>query len=181
MGSTLVKATLVSCQVLAGKSSIVCRLQQDKFTTYGIHIGCNSETVMHKGVQFLLYDVDGDDNVSHPLFRPWVEESDCVIYVVDASNRECIDDEREVLHRWVLSDESAQGKPILIFATKSDVHGCRTIEDIVADLGLKDYADNDSLCWHILAASAKTGEGLKEGLDWLIDVLGVSEKRKRCL
>ena len=62
----------------------------------------------------------------------------------------------------------------LILANKQDVEGCMTAAEVTEKFNLSEVKNHN---WHIQACSAKKGEGLKEGLDWLTDKL--IENRKK--
>ena len=53
---------------------------------------------------------------------------------------------------------------LLVFANKQDLPGALTCPDVIDRLGLLTLRNRQ---WFIQSTSAITGEGLKEGLDWL--------------
>ena len=59
-----------------------------------------------------------------------------------------------------------------MFANKQDLMNAVEVQDIQNALGLACIQDRG---WTIQACSAKTGEGLQEGMEWLV---GVVEKNK---
>lgn len=62
----------------------------------------------------------------------------------------------------------------LIFANKQDVEGCMTEAEITEKFNLAEVKNHN---WHIQACSAKKGDGLKEGLDWLTErILEIKKK-----
>jgi len=61
------------------------------------------------------------------------------------------------------------GVPLLVFANKQDLLSALSAADI--SLGLNLHAIKDR-AWQVQACSAKAGEGLAEGLEWLIKVVG---------
>lgn len=72
----------------------------------------------------------------------------------------------------LLDEELLAGIPLLIFANKQDLLNAMTAGELMKDLDLT----NDKSRWtHVQACSAKTGEGLQEGLERLLsEVKGAS-------
>lgn len=57
------------------------------------------------------------------------------------------------------------GVPVLVFANKQDLVGALSCAEIAILLNLEDLRDRR---WHIQACSALSGEGLFEGLKWVV-------------
>ncbi|CAG8708248.1 3527_t:CDS:2, partial [Funneliformis mosseae] len=60
---------------------------------------------------------------------------------------------------------------LLVFANKQDMKGALTAAQISEALNLTSLRDRQ---WHIQACCALTGEGLFEGLDWIVSQIGNS-------
>ena len=56
---------------------------------------------------------------------------------------------------------------MLILANKQDLDGALSLEEIASVLGLNHYQFQNRH-WKIIACSAMTGEGLLEGIHWLL-------------
>lgn len=56
-------------------------------------------------------------------------------------------------------------KPLLVFANKQDLVGSMTASEVAESLQLLTIRDR---AWQIQGCSAKDGEGLREGMEWLI-------------
>jgi hypothetical protein len=56
----------------------------------------------------------------------------------------------------------------LVYANKQDVSSAKPVADLIAIYGLDKIKTHQ---WHIQPCSAKTGEGLMAGLQWLSDQL----------
>ena len=69
----------------------------------------------------------------------------------------------------LLAQEKLAGASLLIFANKQDVQGALDAGEIASALGLKDSAAFENRHWSIRGCSAMTGEGLVEGMDWMVD------------
>lgn len=70
----------------------------------------------------------------------------------------------------LLEEEKLTHVPVLIFANKQDLMNAMNPEEISEGLNLSALPRGRS--WHIQGASAKTGEGLQEGMEWLVQMIG---------
>ena len=101
------------------------------------------------------------------------QQTDGLIWVVDSADVYRLELCRDELVS-VLQQERLAGATLLILANKQDVDGALSVERIAQILQLHND-DRDSLShgknrhWHILACSAVTGDGLREGMDWIVD------------
>ncbi|KAI4459750.1 adp ribosylation factor-related [Holotrichia oblita] len=57
-----------------------------------------------------------------------------------------------------------QDAVILIYANKQDIPGAMDSHEVQEKLGLTRLRDRN---WHVQPACATTGEGLREGLNWM--------------
>lgn len=64
----------------------------------------------------------------------------------------------------LLGEEKLKGIPVLIFANKQDLSNSATASEIAEGLNLHLIRDRS---WSIQACSALTGEGVKDGLNWI--------------
>jgi ADP-ribosylation factor-like protein 2 len=101
-----------------------------------------------------------------------MQQTDGLIWVVDSADVYRLELCRDEL-ALVLQQERLVGATLLILANKQDVDGAVSVETIAQLLQL----DNDDASsevvknrhWKILACSAVTGDGLREGMDWIVD------------
>ena len=71
------------------------------------------------------------------------------------------------LTRLLVEEEKLAGVPLLVFANKQDLLSALPASDLSVGLNLTAIKDR---AWQIQACSAKTGEGLSEGMQWLVKV-----------
>jgi ADP-ribosylation factor-like protein 1 len=57
---------------------------------------------------------------------------------------------------------------LLVFANKQDMPGAMSVTEVSEGLGLSLLKNRQ---WQIFKTSATKGEGLTEGLDWLVNIL----------
>jgi ADP-ribosylation factor-like protein 2 len=117
-----------------------------------------------------VWDVGGQKTI-RSYWRNYFEQTDGLIWVVDSADRRRLRDCREEL-ATLLSQEKLAGATIIIMANKQDLAGALTCEEIAEALALNSAAF-DKRHWQIHPCSAVTGDGLVEGMDWLIrDIAG---------
>merc|ERR1712115_666732 len=88
----------------AGKTTILYKLKLAEIVTTIPTIGFNVETVEYKNISFTVWDVGGQDKI-RPLWRHYYHNTQGLIFVVDSSDRERIQDAREELHKMLNEDE----------------------------------------------------------------------------
>lgn len=154
----------------AGKTTILYKLKLGEVVTTIPTIGFNVETVEYKNISFTVWDVGGQDKI-RPLWRHYYQNTQGIIFVVDSNDRERAEDAREELHR-MLNEPELSDAVLLVFANKQDLPKAMKPADVAEKLGLSALRTR---VWHIQGCCATTGDGLYEGLDWLVETLA---KRK---
>ena len=148
----------------AGKTTILYRLKLGEVVQTIPTIGFNIETVKCKNLTFSMWDAGGACKIRE-LWHHYYPGSDAAIFVFDSQDRYEGRGKHaaEELHRFS-SEIEEYGIPLLIFANKQDCEGAMSLEEIQEILHPHDLKQKD---WHIQLCSAKTGEGLYEGLEWI--------------
>ena len=153
----------------AGKTTILYKVKLGEVVTTIPTIGFNVETVEYKNISFTVWDVGGQDKI-RPLWRHYYQNTQGVIFVVDSNDRERIDDgsgydhsAKDELNRMLAEDE-LRDAVLLVFANKQDLPNAMKVQEVTERLGLNKLRNRQ---WYIQGASAPTGDGLYEGLDWL--------------
>lgn len=134
----------------------------------------NIDWITHRNKRFLLQDLGG--SLALPQWRLlWLHfynETKAFVYVVDSSDRARIAEAKHELHN--LNIDSYLGEHdayvLLVLANKSDRPDALSAAEITHELAV-DTALPAHRRWHVLACSARTGEGLTEALDWLSDAI----------
>ncbi|KAJ3125938.1 Arf GTPase arl1 [Nowakowskiella sp. JEL0407] len=150
----------------AGKTTILYRLQIGEVVTTIPTIGFNVETVQYKNIKFQVWDLGGQTSI-RPYWRCYYANTDSIIYVVDSSDRDRLGTSKEELAA-MLEEEELKDASLLVLANKQDLDGAMTHAEVSQALGLTDLKNRQ---WTIFKCSAKTGEGLTESLDWLVNVI----------
>ena len=118
-----------------------------------------------RSYQLNVWDVGGQKTI-RSYWRNYFEQTDGLVWVVDSADRRRLRDCREELAA-LLSQEKLAGASLLIFANKQDLAGALRSEEIAETLGLHGEAFSRRH-WAILPCSAFTGDGLVEGMEWVV-------------
>merc|ERR1711879_267746 len=129
-------------------------------------VGFNVETVEYKNISFTVWDIGGQDKI-RKLWRYYYQGTNGAIFVVDSSDRDRIEDAREELFK-MLNEDEMQDAVVLVFANKQDLPNAMDAAEVTEKLGLRSLRNRP---WYIQSASATSGDGLYEGLDWLSQTL----------
>ncbi|KAM3583626.1 ADP-ribosylation factor-like protein 5A [Umbelopsis sp. WA50703] len=130
-------------------------------------IGSNVEEVSYKNIKFLMWDIGGQESL-RTSWKTYYTNTKAVIMVVDSSDTDRLHIAKRELHQMV-ETESLSEASVLIFANKQDVKGALSSAKVSEALGLTTLKDRQ---WHIQACSALTGDGLYDGLDWIVAQIG---------
>ncbi|PWV16504.1 putative ADP-ribosylation factor [Trypanosoma cruzi] len=150
----------------AGKTSILYRLQLGNVVSTVPTVGFNLETMNYKNISFEVWDLGGQANI-RPFWRCYFTDTDAIIYVVDSSDKDRMGVAKHELYNLLDEDELRESL-LLIFANKQDAMGAASETEVAQLLGVASLTNRT---WTIVRSSAKTGEGLIEGMDWLCDKL----------
>eukprot|EP00438_Fugacium_kawagutii_P017662 Skav201279 [mRNA] locus=scaffold2058:156040:156755:+ [translate_table: standard] len=146
----------------AGKTTILYRLKLAEVVTTIPTVGFNVETVEYKNIKFNVWDVGGQDKIRR-LWRYYFQGTDGLIYVVDSSDRDRIQDAKEELDK-MLQEQQMENAVLLVLANKQDLPNAMTAAEVMEKLELQNLRHRK---WFIQSTVAPTGDGLYEGLDWL--------------
>ena len=146
----------------AGKTTILYKLKLGEVVTTIPTIGFNVETVVHKNISFTVWDVGGKDKI-RPLYRHYYQQTDALIFVVDATDRDRVGEARDELHR-MLNEVELRETVLLVLANKQDRDGAMDASTLIEKLGLHTVRQRT---WWIQETAGYRGQGLYEGLDWL--------------
>uniref|UniRef100_G7PKK8 ADP-ribosylation factor-like protein 5A n=1 Tax=Macaca fascicularis TaxID=9541 RepID=G7PKK8_MACFA len=152
----------------AGKTTILYQFSMNEVVHTSPTIGSNVEEIVINNTRFLMWDIGGQESL-RSSWNTYYTNTEFVIVVVDSTDRERISVTREELYK-MLAHEDLRKAGLLIFANKQDVKECMTVAEISQFLKLTSIKDHQ---WHIQACCALTGEGLCQGLEWMMSRLKI--------
>jgi len=147
----------------AGKTTILYNLKLEQDVTTTPTVGFNVETVTYKNTKFNVWDVGGQDKI-RPLWRHYFSGTQGLVFVIDSSDHNRIEEARVELTR-IIQDREMNDALLLVFANKQDVPNALTPDQLSKRLQLDQVAKNHT--WKVEPSCAKSGEGIFEGLAWL--------------
>ena len=153
----------------AGKTTILYRLKLGEVVCTTPTIGFNVETVEYKNINFTVWDVGGQDKI-RPLWRHYYQNTNGLIFVVDSTDRDRLDDSRDYEHsakeelQSLLRQDELRDAAVLVLANKQDMAGAASAEEVAERLGLNALRGR---AWHVVGTNGLTGDGVFSGMDWL--------------
>ena len=146
----------------AGKTTALYKLHLGEVVRTSPTIGSNVETVKHKNVSFEVWDLGGQTTLRQTWSSYYVNTA-AVILMVDSTDRGRIGAVKDELFR-LLGEESLESAGVLILANKQDLSDAMSVLELTDALHLHAVKGKQ---WHVQPSCALTGEGLREGLDWV--------------
>ncbi|BFZ20861.1 hypothetical protein BsWGS_23900 [Bradybaena similaris] len=146
----------------AGKTTLLKVLASEDISHITPTQGFNIKSVQSKGFKLNVWDIGGQRRI-RPYWKNYFENTDLLIYVIDSSDRKRFEETGDEMTE-LLEEEKLAGVPVLIFANKQDLLTAAKASEIAEGLNLNSIRDRE---WQIQACSALTGEGVKEGVEWM--------------
>lgn len=147
----------------AGKTSCLKKLSDEEISHIMPTQGFNIKSLSQEGFKLNVWDIGGQKAI-RPYWKNYFDNTDALVYVIDSADRRRIEETGLELNS-LIEQEKLAGVPVLILANKQDLVNALTPEEISAALNLTNIRDRQ---WHIQACSAKTGDGLQQGIEWVI-------------
>jgi len=157
---------------MAGKTVLMYKLKLNDIVTTIPTIGFNVESIKYQKSDFTIWDVGGQDKI-RPLWRHYYQNTQAVIFVVDAADPERLEDARNELKLIADDEDIIKYQPVLLLVlTKTDLLEGNT--DVLhprawADkLGLIKLGKSfPKIYVHSVSAFKQSAEELKVLLDWI--------------
>nr|CCC50461.1 putative ADP-ribosylation factor [Trypanosoma vivax Y486] len=126
------------------------------------HGGSNSNKV-----DISCWDLGGQEQL-RDSWRLYYEQTDAVIFVVDAADSARFPTARQVLQGLLKNEPELRKAVLLVLANKQDVKGAVSPAQLIEALDLG--AVNDRT-WTLMGCSASTGDSLREAMSWIVQKL----------
>jgi len=159
----------------SGKTTILYRLKYGQYINTSPTVGFNCEKVKTSfGKVFNIWDVGGQDK-TRPLWRSYTRCTDAIIFVVDSSDSDRLEEAKlELLKIAKLTERYSV--PIMVLANMQDLPLAQDLAQLEKGLGLKDLGRN--VGWAVKSCCAVTGEGLQEAFASLQEL--IVAKKQTC-
>ena len=162
-----------------GKTTLLYRLKFHQYTATIPTIGFNCEKIevvegKAKGVTFTFWDIGGKDNM-RPLWKSYLRSADGILFVVDSSDREGMEEARMELLR-LINTQNPSNIPALVVANKQDLIDSMSVEEVATKVGVTELQSAHAC--RILPTCAVTGEGLSDAMDAMYEMIRKWKKGK---
>lgn len=162
---------LIQGQANAGKTTLLYRLHMGLVVQTQPTIGSNVEEISHKNVKFQAWDLGGQESIRF-VWPTYTQGAHAVIFVVDSTDKKNHQLSKAEFYN-LLVDNNLKDAKFQIFSNKIDLDEAMSVEDLIAHMNLTEIKDHN---WHVQKCSVLNGEGIDQGLDWLVESL--TEKKK---
>eukprot|EP00518_Triparma_eleuthera_P004776 CAMPEP_0182464202 /NCGR_PEP_ID=MMETSP1319-20130603/8389_1 /TAXON_ID=172717 /ORGANISM="Bolidomonas pacifica, Strain RCC208" /LENGTH=179 /DNA_ID=CAMNT_0024663829 /DNA_START=60 /DNA_END=599 /DNA_ORIENTATION=+ len=157
----------------AGKTTLLYSLKLAECVHSVPTVGFNVEHIQYKKLDMTMWDVGGQDKIRR-LWNHYYHGTDALIYVVDCSDVNRIEEAKVELHKVLNNDVVKQtNQAVLIYANKQDLPNAVAPSEMLSRLDLSQIGGIE---WYCQGSVASEGQGLYEGLDWLNGVLSKSKR-----
>ncbi|XP_075873624.1 ADP-ribosylation factor-like protein 13B isoform X2 [Nelusetta ayraudi] len=157
----------------AGKTATVRGIQGDNPQDVAPTVGFSKVDLKQGKFEVTIFDLGGGKRI-RGIWKNYYSESHGVVFVVDSSDVQRIQETREAMAE-VLKHPRIAGKPVLVLANKQDQEGALAEADIIERLSLEKLVNENKCRCQIEACSAVLGYGkkvdksIKKGLKWLLN------------
>jgi GTPase SAR1 family protein len=168
----------------SGKTSILYQMKDKEFVQALPTKEYNVESFDYANNKLKVWDFGGGYKM-HDFWKFYAEQVKYVVFVVDSTDKKklyrqdfssgndssstqsTLSAAEEI--EYLYSNGNLAGTILLVFANKQDLKStAMSVEEIAVHLGLKNFRH---IIWHVQPCSALNGEGISDGLDWLIEAM----------
>lgn len=121
------------------------------------------------GLRLNIVDMSGQQ-CYRELWQTYYEDVQGILFVVDAADPRRFPEAREAL-LGVVKHADLEKKPLLLYSNKMDLLSASTGSQVAKEVGLSDLAVHLERAWRLQGCSVKTGEGVDDGIKWLISTV----------
>lgn len=160
----------------AGKTTLVKQIVAGTFGgQYKPTIGVNVESAKIDGWNLAIWDLAGQRRFRDALWNNFMANANGIIFVVDMSDKLRIDEVKREFDLRIRSNYMFYEIPILIMGNKIDLPDVMSEDELIVALELNDPTKVPA-SYRLQPCSAKTGEGIYDGLKWLLEAIDSSKR-----
>ncbi|KAM4711397.1 ADP-ribosylation factor-like protein 13B isoform 2-T2 [Anableps anableps] len=156
----------------AGKTAAVRGIQGENPQDVAPTVGFSKVDLKQGKFEVTIFDLGGGKRI-RDIWKNYYSESHGVVFVVDSSDVQRIQETRETMAQ-VLQHPRIAGKPVLVLANKQDLEGALAEADIIENLSLEKLVNENKClcqiepCSAIIGCGKKVDKSIKKGLNWLL-------------
>ncbi|XP_030011107.1 ADP-ribosylation factor-like protein 13B isoform X2 [Sphaeramia orbicularis] len=157
----------------AGKTATVRGIQGENPQDVAPTVGFSKVDLKQGKFEVTIFDLGGGKRI-RGIWKNYYSESHGVVFVVDSSDVQRIQETRETMAE-VLQHPRIAGKPVLVLANKQDQEGALAEADIIENLSLEKLVNENKClcqiepCSAVLGYGKKVDKSIKKGLNWLLN------------
>lgn len=157
----------------AGKTATVRGIQGESPQDVAPTVGFSKVDLKQGKFEVTIFDLGGGKRI-RGIWKNYYSESHGVVFVVDSSDVQRIQETRETMAE-VLHHPRIAGKPVLVLANKQDQEGALAEADIIENLSLEKLVNENKClcqiepCSAVLGYGKKVDKSIKKGLNWLLN------------
>ncbi len=155
----------------AGKTTLLKQLSKEDPEGTEPTQGFNVKTLLHDGFKLNVWDIGGQKKIREYWIN-YYDNVDGIVFVIDSSDEGRVIECKETF-MFLMSEDKLQKVPILVFANKQDLEFSLKPDEIIDAMDLNTLQNR---YWSIYPCSAITGEGVKEGMQNLMEIISNSKK-----
>jgi|ERR1711911_77202 len=156
----------------AGKTTILKQLSSEDITQVTPTQGFNIKSVNTSGFKLNVWDIGGQRRL-RPYWANYFENTDVLIFVVDSADSKRLQEAYEEFDD-LLNEDRLTRVPTLVYANKQDLETAESSAEVAQALQLHKLKDR---AFQIQPCSAKTGEGVRDGLEWALGKIKSTPKK----
>uniref|UniRef100_A0A3B3BTV7 ADP-ribosylation factor-like 13b n=1 Tax=Oryzias melastigma TaxID=30732 RepID=A0A3B3BTV7_ORYME len=149
----------------AGKTATVRGIQGENPQDVAPTVGFSKVDLKQGKFEVTIFDLGGGKRI-RSIWKNYYSESHGVVFVVDSSDVQRIQETRETMAE-VLQHPRIAGKPVLVLANKQDQEGALAEADIIENLSLEKLVNENNCCE--MSYGKKVDKSIKKGLSWLLN------------
>ena len=119
----------------AGKTTILYKHVLGKVVNTVPTLGLNVESCKVLNAELTLWDVS-TRVITRPLWRHYYQNTQAIVFVVDSTDRDRMNEAKEILHELLTEDELTM-IPIAVALNKRDLENCMSKEELENKLDLR--------------------------------------------
>eukprot|EP00761_Pharyngomonas_kirbyi_P011952 gb/GECH01011978.1/.p1 GENE.gb/GECH01011978.1/~~gb/GECH01011978.1/.p1 ORF type:complete len:178 (+),score=51.76 gb/GECH01011978.1/:1-534(+) len=147
----------------AGKTTALKRLSNEDPSHIMPTQGFNVKSIVHGNLKLNVWDIGGQRAIRE-YWRSYYDNVGGLVFVIDCADRARLEECSVELGK-LLEEEKLAGCPILVFANKQDLVTALPASEVAESMNLHSIRGRK---WQIQGCSAKNGDGLKDGMEWLV-------------
>ena len=155
----------------SGKTTILKKMSGEDIDHIMPTQGFNIKSLTSSGFKLNVWDIGGQRTI-RPYWRNYFENTDALVYVIDSADESRLVEAKDELLKLTAEDTLA-GVSVLVFLNKQDLMNAQDAGEIDEKLDLSSVFGDRT--YKLQPCSAKTGDGLGDGFEWLVECINQTE------